>query len=77
MVGGRPQSPVSQREAAIPGGTDVLSGWVHWDGTSSALYNHLAGQAYHYLEMRRTAVAKLHTAEQWLERRDMIRHTLG
>lgn len=54
----------------------VLSGWMKWTDAPNMLYKHLSAQAFEQLEERSGKIAKLETAEQWLERQAEVSEIL-
>ncbi len=55
---------------------NVIHGWKHYKNATDALYNHLTGQAYDFLEKRNADVGKLHTLEDWQQRQQTIKESL-
>ena len=50
--------------------------WLYYTDAPSALYHHLAGQAYDYLENRTIKVEKLHSLNDWQKRQQRLNETL-
>lgn len=44
---------------------NVLTDWLHYSDAENSLYHHLANQAYHNLEQRKTNVRSLRTIVRW------------
>jgi len=56
---------------------DVIRGnWLHYRNASTALYQHLSGQAYELLEQRAQTVSKIQTLDDWKKRQEWIRKTM-
>ena len=51
--------------------------WIKFSDSSNALYHHISGQAYDYLQKRSGEVAKIKTLEQWRNRQELIRKTFS
>jgi cephalosporin-C deacetylase-like acetyl esterase len=60
---------------------DVLTDWLHYTDAENTLYHHLAGEAYSYLEQRKSEIRSLNTIEQWesyqLEIQNKIHDIIG
>lgn len=55
----------------------VLQKWMQYSDAPNALYHHLAGEAFVFLEKRAKTVAGLQSPQQWEQRRQWVRQTLG
>ena len=55
----------------------VLQKWMRYSDAPNALYHHLAGEAFAFLEKRAKTVAGLQSPQQWEQRRQWVRQTLG
>ncbi len=60
---------------------DVLSRWVEWSDGGTMLVRHLNRQAFAYLDVRDSEVARLRTRADWVKRqqkvRDILMETIG
>jgi hypothetical protein len=56
---------------------DIIRGnWLHYRDASSALYQHLSGQAYELLEQRVQTISKIQSLDEWKKRQEWIRKTM-
>jgi dienelactone hydrolase len=55
---------------------NVLSNWLRWANAPNFLLEHLNQQAFAHLEKRKTGIAQLKTADEWIQRQESVKETL-
>lgn len=65
-------------ETAAQNESDVFSGsWIYFSNAPNSLYNHLSGQAFGLLNLRREAVSRLNSPDDWKQWQHKVRETLS
>jgi hypothetical protein len=67
----------AQDEFDVIRGKSSNSRWLQFTDASNALYHHLAGQAYTYLDKRANTVGKIQTLGDWQKRQKWLKETLS
>jgi len=55
----------------------VIKGWMKYSDVQNSLYHHLSSQLISFLDLRSSAIEKLHSKADWLDRQNQVRETLN
>jgi hypothetical protein len=55
---------------------NIIKSWIHFSDAPNSLYQHLASQAFDFLNKRTNTVAAIHSLSDWKKRQEFARETL-